>query len=73
MGDRTRVTACKTKAEADLIAGNWRGANLNVVMIEGTDKVQLSDGGESNLLWESDAASDWTLVIGSKKTIVSVP
>lgn len=73
MGDRTRVTACKTKAEADLIAGTWRGANLNVVMIEGTDKVQLSDGGESNLLWESGAQSDWTLVIGSKKAIASVP
>ena len=73
MGDRTRVKACKTKAEADNVAGRWRGANLNVVMIDGTDKVQLSDSGDSNLLWESGGESDWTLVIGSQKPITPIP
>lgn len=73
MGDRTRVKACKTKAEADEVAGRWRGANLNVVVIEGTDRVQLSDGGESNLVWESGSEIDWTLVIGSQKAITAWP
>lgn len=70
MTDLTRVIASKTLAEAQAEAGALSANGYNVVMIDGTDAIELSDGGDSLLTWESGTGADWTLVVASKKAIV---
>lgn len=72
MTDLTRVIACKTPQEAASEAGLLIGANYNVVVINGTDAVELVESEDSKLTWESGSGFDWILVIGSRKPIVPV-
>lgn len=71
MTDLTRVIACKTLADAKTQAGELSANGYNVVMIDGTDAIELSDSGDSLLTWESGTGADWTLVVASKKAIVA--
>lgn len=69
MTDLTRVKAFKTLNAAKKAAGILNGDGYNVVLIDGTDAIELSDGGGSLVTWESGSEVDWTLLIASKKAI----
>lgn len=73
MTDLTRVIACKSRVQAAKQAGILRGSGHNVVVVHGTDAVELIDGKGAKLTWESGEDIDWLLVIGSLKPIVLEP